>query len=145
ESEVSTEEVREYGFDHVAVATGARWRADGVGRWHTRPLTLDPAVETLTPDDLMAGRRPEGSRIILFDDDHYYLGGVLAELLAAEGKRVTLVTPAPTVSEFTVNTMEDEKIHRRLVEAGGEPVPPPAAAPSAGGGARLVHHSTAPH
>ena len=31
---------------------------------------------------------------MLFDDDHYYLGGVLAELLATEGYRVTLITPA---------------------------------------------------
>jgi dimethylamine/trimethylamine dehydrogenase len=68
----------------------------------------------------MAGRRPEGERILLFDDDHYYFGGVLAELLAAEGKHVTLVTAAPLVSEFSVNTMEHEKIHRRLVEAGVE-------------------------
>jgi dimethylamine/trimethylamine dehydrogenase len=120
ESAVTAEEVREYGFDHVAVATGARWRADGVGRWHTRPPALDPAVETLTPDDLMAGGRPEGERILLFDDDHYYLGGVLAELLAAEGKRVILVTPAPRVSEWSVNTMEHQRIHRRLVDAGVE-------------------------
>ena len=41
ESEVTADEVREYGFDHVAVATGARWRADGVGRRHTRPIPLD--------------------------------------------------------------------------------------------------------
>jgi dimethylamine/trimethylamine dehydrogenase len=112
--------VRGYGFDHVAVATGARWRADGVGRWHTRPPVLDPAIETFTPDDLMAGRRPQGERIVLFDDDHYYLGGVLAEMLASEGKHVTLVTPAGRVSEWTINTMEQIQIHRRLVDAGVE-------------------------
>jgi dimethylamine/trimethylamine dehydrogenase len=120
ESEVTADEVRGYGFDHVAVATGSRWRADAVGRWHTRPPALHPSVEALTPDDLMQGRRPAGERILLFDDDHYYLGGVLAELLAGEGKHVTLVTPAPRVSEWSVNTMEQERIHSRLVEAGVE-------------------------
>jgi dimethylamine/trimethylamine dehydrogenase len=45
---------------------------------------------------------------------------VLAELLAAEGKQVTLVTAAPLVSEFSVNTMEHARIHQRLVEAGVE-------------------------
>ena len=109
-----------YGFDHVAVATGARWRADGVGRWHTRPLALDPAVEMLTPDDLLAGRAARGRAVLLFDDDHYYLGGVLAELLAAEGKQVTLVTPAAARLGVDVNTMEQTRIHRRLVEAGVE-------------------------
>ena len=44
-------------------------------------------------DWLMRGDRPSGSRVVLFDDDHYYLGGVLAELLVAAGLEVTLVTP----------------------------------------------------
>ena len=35
-----------------------------------------------------------------------------------EGRSVTLVTPAPRVSEWTVNTMEHPRIHRRLVERG---------------------------
>jgi dimethylamine/trimethylamine dehydrogenase len=117
ESEVSADEVREYGFDHVAVATGSHWRADGVGRAHTRPIRVD-GVDVLTPNHLFAGARPAGERIFLYDDDHYYLGGALAELLATEGRRVTLVTPAPLVSAWTVNTMEQARIHRRLVEAG---------------------------
>ena len=41
DSRLTAEEVLEYGFDHVAVATGCRWRPDGVGRWHLRPLDLD--------------------------------------------------------------------------------------------------------
>ena len=40
----------------------------------------------LTPDDLLAGARPDGDRVVVFDDDHYYLGGALAELLASEGR-----------------------------------------------------------
>src|SRR5262249_31230434 len=85
-----------------------------------RPPAFDSSVETLTPDDLMAGRRPAGERILLFDDDHYYLGGVLAELLAAEGKRVTPVTSAPRVSEGSVNTVEHAGIHSPGVDACGE-------------------------
>ena len=136
ESEVTAEEVRGYGFDHVAVATGARWRADGVGRWHTRPIQLDPA-DVLTPDDLLAGRRPDGDRVLVFDDDHYYLGGALAELLASEGRHVTLVTPVGRVSEWTINTMEQPRIHRRLVDAGVELLTDRALLAVAGGEARL--------
>jgi dimethylamine/trimethylamine dehydrogenase len=115
ESEADADEVLSYDFDHVVVATGARWRRDGVGRWHTRPLDLPGA---LTPDDLFAGARPAGERVLLFDDDHYYLGGVLAELLAREGYAVTLVTPAVRVSEWTTNTMEQPRIQKRLLELG---------------------------
>jgi dimethylamine/trimethylamine dehydrogenase len=137
ESEVTADEAREYGFDHVAVATGSRWRADGVGRRHTRPIPLD-LVDVLTPDDLFAGTRPAGDRVVLYDDDHYYLGGALAELLAGEGKHVTLVTPAALVSEWTVNTMEQPRIHKRLVEAGVELVTAHDLAGAGGGEARLV-------
>ena len=117
QSPMSAQDIAEFGFEHVAVATGAVWRRDGVARWHTHPIGIDPAAEILTPDDLMAGARPRGRKVVLFDDDHYYLGGVLAELLARDGFEVHVVTPAAQVSSWTVNTMEVVKIQRRLLEA----------------------------
>jgi dimethylamine/trimethylamine dehydrogenase len=136
ESEVTADEIREYGFDHVAIATGSQWRADGIGRRHTRAIPVD-GVDVLTPDDLFAGARPAGDRVVLYDDDHYYVGGALAELLASEGKSVTLVTPANLVSEWTVNTMEQPRIHKRLVEAGVELATAHDLARVAGGEAHL--------
>ena len=118
DSPLTAQEILEYGFEHVAVATGSRWRADGVGRWHVKPLPFYPGMQLLTPDDLMAGERPRGRRVVLYDDDHYYMGGVLAELLAREGHEVTIVTPEGRVSEWTVNTMEQHRIQRRLLEMG---------------------------
>ncbi|WP_020501422.1 NAD(P)-binding protein [Sciscionella marina] len=114
ESPTTSEDILEFGFDHAVIATGSAWRADGVGRSRPEPLPIDPATQVLTPDDLMRGTRPAGSRVLLYDDDHYYLGGVLAELLAREGYQVELVTPAANVSEWTANTMETSKIRRRL-------------------------------
>jgi dimethylamine/trimethylamine dehydrogenase len=118
QSRMSAGDILEYGFDHVVVATGASWRRDGVGRWHTHPMPAEGPLQVLTPEDLMAGLRPAGSRVLVFDDDHYYLGGVLAELLAAEGYQVRLVTPAASVSDWTANTLELVKIRRRLITAG---------------------------
>ncbi|MFN8223983.1 MAG: FAD-dependent oxidoreductase [Gaiellales bacterium] len=115
--QLDADEIASYGFDHVAVATGARWRRDGIGRWHRARLELG-GVHVLTPDDLFAGARSEGTRVVLFDDDHYYLGGTIAELLATEGYAVTLVTPEPLVSAWTVNTMEQHRIQARLLELG---------------------------
>jgi dimethylamine/trimethylamine dehydrogenase len=106
-----------YGIEHVAVATGAVWRRDGVGRYHTLPFVIGEAIPVLTPDDLMAGERPRG-HVIIYDDDHYYMGGVLAELLVGYGNRVTIVTPAGRVSEWTYNTLEQWFIQRRLLESG---------------------------
>ncbi|MGZ4193930.1 MAG: oxidoreductase [Solirubrobacteraceae bacterium] len=116
QGEVTAAEILDYDFDHVAVATGARWRADGVGRFHTQSIALDPRLPVLTPDDLMAGALPDADRVVLFDDDHYYMGGVLAELLARAGRHVTLVTPAVCASSWTTNTMEQHRIQRRLLE-----------------------------
>ena len=91
ESPMTANEVLDYDFDHVAVATGSTWRRDGVGRWHTHPMPTG-ALAILTPDDLMDGRRPDGERVAIFDDDHFYMGGVLAELLRGEGYDVVIVT-----------------------------------------------------
>jgi dimethylamine/trimethylamine dehydrogenase len=113
---VTADEILGYDFDHVAVATGSRWRADGVGRFHTRPIELDRALAVLTPDELMNGERPRGERVVIYDDDHYYMGGVLAELLRAEGFAVTLVTPGLCASSWTAATMEQHRIQRRLLE-----------------------------
>jgi dimethylamine/trimethylamine dehydrogenase len=119
-STVDAEEVLRYDFAHVAVATGARWRADGVGRASLHPVPVADGLELLTPDDVLRGKLPTGERVVLYDDDHYYMGGVLAELLAAAGKHVTIVTPQPLVSAWTEHTMEQRRIHTRLVSAGVE-------------------------
>ncbi len=116
ESPMTAAEIVGYDFSHVAVATGSRWRPDGLGTSHTSPVFTD----ALSADDVMSGRGPTGGRVVVFDDEHFYMGGALAELLARAGCRVALVTPEARVSAWTVNTMEQPRIHRRLVEAGVE-------------------------
>ena len=121
ESDMTADEALSYGFDHIAAATGSAWRRDGVARWHTRPDTMPTgALPVHTPDDIMAGARPDGSRVAVYDDDHYYMGGALAELLRAEGYEVALITPEALVSAWTINTMEQHRIQARLIEAGVE-------------------------
>ncbi|MBV8147022.1 MAG: FAD-dependent oxidoreductase [Gammaproteobacteria bacterium] len=111
-------EVREFGADHVFIATGARWRRDGLGRWHTRPLgALQGAV--LTPDDIMRGARPSGA-VTIFDDDHYYMAPVIAVLLARAGARVTYVTPTGHASEWSHYTGEQHSTQSQLLELGVE-------------------------
>jgi dimethylamine/trimethylamine dehydrogenase len=121
DSRLGAADVMEFGFEHVAIATGATWRRDGVARHHLRPIPIDEAVPVFTPDDLMAGTMPQaGGRVVLYDDDHYYIGGVLAELLVGHGCAVTLVTPSAYVSDWTNNTLEQPRIQRRLIELGVE-------------------------
>ncbi len=119
ESPVEAEDVLEFGFDHVAVATGSEWRRDGAGRWHTHPISFG-GLPVFTPDDLMAGKRPDAKRVAVFDDDHYYMGGVLGELLRREGYEVVLITSEPIVSRWTLNTLEQRNIQVQLMELGVE-------------------------
>ncbi|MER8488411.1 FAD-dependent oxidoreductase [Mesorhizobium australicum] len=117
ESRLSAGDILSFGFQNVAIATGSTWRRDGVARAHVVPMPIDAAMPVYSPDDLMAGKVPAG-KVVLFDDDHYYMGGVLAELMARQGTKVTLVTPSAYVSDWTRNTLEQGAIHRRLVELG---------------------------
>jgi dimethylamine/trimethylamine dehydrogenase len=118
QSPVSVDDVLNFGFAHVVISTGATWRADGVGRWNHHPIPIAGGANVLTPDDIMSGARPSGSRVVIFDDDHYYMAGVLAELLAAEGFEITVVCAKPQVSAWTSNTLEVDRIQARLINAG---------------------------
>ena len=117
DSELDAESILEFGFENVCIATGAQWRRDGVARQHVVPFPTDAAMPLFTPDDLMDGQVPSG-HVAIYDDDHYYMGGVLAELLVQKGCTVTLYTPAAYVSEWTNNTLEQATIHARLAEMG---------------------------
>ncbi len=88
-----------------------------MGRWHSRAVPGFEDAAVLTPDDIMDGRMPVGP-VVVFDDDHYYMGGVLAELLCREGLAVTLVTPAELASAWTANTLELRHIQARLLKLG---------------------------
>ncbi len=117
-SPLSADDVLGYGYGHVVFATGSTWRRDGVGRLHTKPVPFDPALPVFTPDDLMAGARPPGRDVLVFDDDHYYMASVLAELLAAEGFRVRYLTMASRAADWTYHTMEQHRIQAQLLERG---------------------------
>ncbi len=122
DSELTPENVLEFGFTHVLVATGAEWRRDGVGVGNAWPIPGSDQDHVYTPEDIFAGAEIAGAEIAgpvaVFDDDNYYLGGVLAEKLRRDGREVTLVTAAAEVSAWTANTMEQHRIQARLMELG---------------------------
>ena len=138
ESRLTAPEILEFGFQKVVLATGGSWRRDGVGRWHSAPLPGLNGGSVFTPDDVFAGRRIEGP-VVIFDDDHYYMGGVLAEKLRLEGLDVTLVTPAADVSKWTHATLEQGWIEQRLYEIGVNIIEKHALVSMANGEARIRH------
>jgi dimethylamine/trimethylamine dehydrogenase len=121
DSRLTADDVIAFGADHVAIATGARWRRDGIGRSHWQAIPGLTDMNLLTPDDVMAGAAVEGP-VVIYDDDHYYIGGVLAELCMKQGNSVTLVTPELRPSAYTANTLEATRIARHLAGLGIETV-----------------------
>ena len=119
ESELAPEHVHEFAAPCVVLATGARWRGDGVGRIHNDPIPGIDAFPVVTPDAVMDGELPTGP-VLVYDDDHYYLASLMAEILARAGRDTLMVTPASDIAEFTRFTLEHDRIARRLHEAGVE-------------------------
>jgi dimethylamine/trimethylamine dehydrogenase len=114
ESRMTADDITDLNPDHLVLATGARWRRDGVGVVGMEPLSFPKA---LTPDDVFAGT-PTPGPVVIYDDEHYFMGGALAEKLARSGLAVTLVTPYPQVSGWTVYTDEQGFVQDRLMSLG---------------------------
>ena len=117
QSKLSPDDVRSFGFPHVLLATGASWRKDGVGRTYHQPLAGLSTLPTFSADDIMSGLLPEGD-VVLFDDESYYMGGLVAEKLALSGCRVHFVTPFHMVGPWSQNTFEQRRTQSRLLELG---------------------------
>jgi dimethylamine/trimethylamine dehydrogenase len=121
-SPMTAQEILESGAQNIILATGATWRSDGVGRTLWKPIEGHDRENVFSPDDLMDGEFVIGStgmlrnNWVIYDDDHYYMGGVLAEFLAIQGFKITLVTPAPLVSYWSQYTLEQERIQHQLMK-----------------------------
>ena len=121
-SRLDTAQVLELGFARVALATGARWRRDGVGRGHYEPVPGHDRQGIYTPDDVMDGADIKGP-VVVYDIDHYAMGGVIAEALRLKGLEVSLVTTMAVASAWTEFSLEQKRIQTRLHSIGVQIVP----------------------
>jgi len=117
DSRLDAEQILEFGADRVALATGSTWRRSGIGHWHDDPIEGWERENVLTADDILAGITPAGP-VLVFDDEHYYMGGVIAEKLQRQGVETILATPSAMVSEWTRLTDEQPQIQARLIRVG---------------------------
>jgi dimethylamine/trimethylamine dehydrogenase len=118
DSHLNAEDALSVEADHIVIATGAIWRGDGFGRTNTVGVgSLSAPDQVYTPDDVMAGRLPEG-RVVVFDDDYYYMGPVIAEMLQKAGCDVTFVCTDNMACSFGLFTTEQSAVQRSMIEAG---------------------------
>ena len=105
--------------EHVIIATGASWRSDGVGRWSNAAFAGYDNVDVIGVEQILRGKLPEG-RVVIYDDDHYYLGSAIALLASASGCQVALVSPADSLAAWSHHTEEHRPTMQALIEAGVE-------------------------
>jgi dimethylamine/trimethylamine dehydrogenase len=113
DNQITANDVLEFGAQEVVLATGCHWRRDGYGRSNGRAIPGLDRAHVFTPDDLMHDQIPDGP-VLLFDDDGFYIGSVLAELLRAAGRGVIYVTPDDVVAPWTAYTQEYRHVQKRL-------------------------------
>ncbi len=141
ESRMGADDITDLNPDHVVLATGSNWRRDGVGVVGMTPGDYPGA---LTPDDIFAGVKVTGP-VLIYDDEHYFMGGALAEKLARDGHKVTIATPYPQVSGWTIYTDEQGFIQDRLLLLGVKILPQHLLTAQTPDTARLTDAAGQPH
>ncbi len=118
-SKMTSEEILETGIENVIIAAGSEYRRDGMGRNLFEPVPGHEMSTVFTPDDIL-GESPifPTGKVLVYDDDHYFMGGAMAELLQLRGCEVVYVTPAPMVSYWTQFSLEQEKIQKKMLHLG---------------------------
>jgi dimethylamine/trimethylamine dehydrogenase len=66
----------------------------------------------------VAGEKKIGQRVLVLENEAYYMGASIAQKLAGEGKDVTLVTQAADVADYMHYTLEAPMLHRDLHRLG---------------------------
>ncbi|HEY2602295.1 MAG TPA: FAD-dependent oxidoreductase [Thermoleophilaceae bacterium] len=119
-SRLSAQDILEYGAEIVVIATGCHFATDGLNPATHAPI---PGADTsldwqLTPDEVVAGNKTIGQRVLVLENEAYFMGASIAQKLAGEGKDVTLVTQAADVADYMHYTLEAPMLHRDLHRLG---------------------------
>ena len=117
DNRLDVESILELGSQHVILATGATWRSDGVGRWSNLPFAGCDQDNVIGVERILEGFLPDGP-VVIYDDDHYYLGSAIALRLCSAGVRVAMVTPEVALAGWSQHTEEHSLMMEALIEAG---------------------------
>ena len=114
---MSADDILEYGADKVVLAVGARWDPNGVTGSAGGPIPGADATlpQFATPDQVMAGKAI-GQRVLVLDGEGFVHGIGMAEMLADQGKDVTILSESHLVASYLENTRETANLQRMMNE-----------------------------
>ena len=118
ESKLTSAHINELEIKNIFIATGSKWRKDGVGRSRRFPIQGIESATVFTPEEIVQEEQNIKEPVIIYDDEQGYLAGVLADHLSSKGIDVTFVTPASVVSPWTESTLEQKRVQKSLISAG---------------------------
>jgi dimethylamine/trimethylamine dehydrogenase len=115
---LTANDVLDYGAEKVVIATGSYWSPVGLGAETHRPIPGADASRpnVLTPEQVSAGKPVHGQNVVILDGDGHFTAISMAELMADQGKNVTLVTNMHDIVEYSKFTMEMPNNKRMMFE-----------------------------
>ena len=138
ESRIAVGDIAGLEVGHVIVATGSAWADDGAGRHSPDGFDeVDPSM-IVSANDVLKLREIGARHVAIYDDDHHYMGSVIALALVRAGHKVTLITPAGRACAWGEMTAEQYASNAALIQAGVEIVTNRIMTHVGGGGARLA-------
>jgi dimethylamine/trimethylamine dehydrogenase len=120
ESKMTASDVLSLGVDHVLIATGAKWASDAIGRHSDTGFGIANPDMILNAETVLDEISISARKIVIYDDDHYYLGSVIALELCKHGHDVVFVTPAGRACGWGEFTDEQATSNAALINAGVE-------------------------
>jgi dimethylamine/trimethylamine dehydrogenase len=119
-SGLSAQDVLEYGAEIVIVATGCHFATDGMNpATHAAIEGADTSLDwQLTPDQVVKEGKTIGKRVLVLENEGYFMGASVAQKLAGEGHEVHLVTQMGVIAKYMEYTLEAPMLHRDLHRLG---------------------------
>jgi dimethylamine/trimethylamine dehydrogenase len=119
-SRLTSDDVFSYGAEIVIVATGCHFATDGLNAATHAPIPgADASLDwQMTPDEVALGTKQVGKRVLVLENEGYFMGASIAQKLAGEGHDVTLMTQAGEIAGYMEYTLEAPMLHRDLHRVG---------------------------
>ncbi|MBI2964427.1 MAG: FAD-dependent oxidoreductase [Deltaproteobacteria bacterium] len=121
--EVTPELVEKTAPDVLVIATGAEFSRSGFSGVVPEALPGWNQPHVLTPEQVLRAEKRPGQTVLVVDEEYNQVAPGLAELLARQGKKVTLVTSQPSIGRDLLVTMALPHVLARLAESGVEIIP----------------------
>ncbi|MDE0752860.1 MAG: FAD-dependent oxidoreductase [Planktomarina sp.] len=119
-TKLSYENLLEYGAEHIVFATGSHWDTTGMSAiLHDHIGGADASLPSIvTPEQYMVEGKKVGKRVVVIDNEGYYMGSAMAIELAQKCHEVTYINYSETVGPYLRLTLEEQRVYMQLMELG---------------------------